>query len=156
MEDLVERMLQLASLEKRSSLDATESIDIRDLLEGINRDFQVEILKRELRIRIECQSGLRARAEPFLIRQALSNLLQNAITNFNHRGKGYQVAAGYNLMMMLAAEGLDEIGTTVMRSNSRMQRLMISRGWLMKPDDQDPDLIRGVLRLDTLKSRHVA
>lgn len=99
MEDLVERMLQLASLEKRSSLDATESIDMRDLLDGISRDFQVEILNRELTVRIECQSGIRVRAERFLLRQALSNLLQNAI-DFSPRGGEILIGCVVNERML--------------------------------------------------------
>ncbi len=85
MEDLVERMLQLASLEKRLSLDTTESIEMADLLNDIVQDFQVEILNRKLQVRVECEPEVRVRAEPFLIRQALSNLMQNAI-DFSPQG----------------------------------------------------------------------
>ena len=104
MEDLVERMLQLASLEKRSSLDTTESIEMRDLLEGISRDFQVEILNRELQVHIDCEPDIRIRAERFLIRQALSNLLQNAI-DFSPRGG--EIVIGCSL-----GEGMVEIAIT--------------------------------------------
>ena len=79
MEDLVERMLQLASLEKRKSLEDIESVDIRDLLENVKRDFQVEILNKGLNVGIDCEAGIIVEGERFLIRQALSNLLQNAI-----------------------------------------------------------------------------
>ena len=85
-----------------------------------------------------------------------TNLLQNAITDFNHRGKGYQVAAGHAVMTLLADEGLDEVGTTVMKSNTRMQRIMIARGWKMTPDAQNSDLIRGILRLDGMRTRRCA
>ena len=76
--------------------------------------------------------------------------LQNAITDHRFRGKGYQVAAGHALLVLLAGEGYSEVGTTVFKSNSRMQRVMIARGWEMSPDAHNPELIRGVLKLDTI------
>ena len=79
MEDLVERMLQLASLEKRRSLEAVETIDLPVLLENVRQDFQVEILNNGLQVEIECEAEIRFDGEHFLLRQALSNLLQNAI-----------------------------------------------------------------------------
>jgi two-component system sensor histidine kinase CreC len=79
LQDLVDRMLQLASLEKRRSLEDVEQIDLRDLLENVTRDFQVECLNRNLEISLECSTDARVRGERFLLRQAVSNLLQNAI-----------------------------------------------------------------------------
>lgn len=79
MEDLVERMLQLASLEKRSSLETIETIDLQAMLESVKCDFQVELMNRKLQISIDCDEGASLEVEPFLLRQALSNLLQNAI-----------------------------------------------------------------------------
>jgi two-component system sensor histidine kinase CreC len=79
MQDLVDRMLQLASLEKRRSLEDVEEIHLRDLLERVTQDFQVECLNRNLRITLECSTDATLRGERFLLRQAVSNLLQNAI-----------------------------------------------------------------------------
>ena len=79
-----------------------------------------------------------------------TGLLQNAVTDFNHRGKGYQVAAGFSVMKLLYDEGLREVKTTVLKSNSRMQRLMMARGWEIEDDEKNPDLLRGTLSLDAL------
>ena len=85
-----------------------------------------------------------------------TGLLQNAVTDFNHRGKGYQVGAGFAVMKLLYDEGLHEVKTTLLKSNSRMQRLMIARGWTIEDDDKNPDLLRGTLNLDTLFLQHRA
>lgn len=79
IENLVERMLQLSSLEKRSSPEAIETIDVLNLLQSVREDFQVEFMNRGLRVGIDAAPELTIEAEPFLLRQALSNLLQNAI-----------------------------------------------------------------------------
>ncbi len=80
----------------------------------------------------------------------VTGLLQNAITDFNHRGKGYQMGAGFAVMRLLYDEGLREVRTTLLKSNSRMQRLMIARGWKIEDDRNNPDLLRGTLDLDVL------
>ncbi len=85
MQDLVERLLQLASLEKRRSLEDVEDIDLCDLLGKIKQDFEVECLTRQLGISLDCDADAVVRGERFLLRQAVSNLLQNAI-DFSPRG----------------------------------------------------------------------
>lgn len=82
-----------------------------------------------------------------------TKLLQSTVTDFRHRGHGYQVSAGFELMMMLADEGNTEVRANVMISNTRIQRAMIARGWKMSPDAENPELIRGVLNLKELKAR---
>ncbi|MCP4768243.1 MAG: two-component system sensor histidine kinase CreC [Gammaproteobacteria bacterium] len=79
MEDLVERMLQLASLEKRRSLEDVEEIDICALLKTIEQEYQAEIIKKDIDLQLELKLEVMIRGEKFLIRQALANLLQNAI-----------------------------------------------------------------------------
>ena len=79
MQDLVDRMLQLASLEKRRSLEDVEEIDLRDLLQKVTEDFQVECQHRNLELSLECSTDATVRGERFLLRQAVSNLIQNAI-----------------------------------------------------------------------------
>lgn len=79
MEDLVERMLQLASLEKRRSLEDIEAIDLGELLSAIEQEFQTQFVKQEINCKLELQPGCIVPGEKFLLRQALANLLQNAI-----------------------------------------------------------------------------
>ncbi|MCP4389015.1 MAG: two-component system sensor histidine kinase CreC [Gammaproteobacteria bacterium] len=79
MQDLVERMLQLASLEKRRRLEEVEDIDLGELLEQVRQDYQVECLSRNLEIRFTRSDTVMVRGERFLLRQAVSNLVQNAV-----------------------------------------------------------------------------
>ena len=74
--------------------------------------------------------------------------LQNTVTDYRHRGKGCQVAAGRKLMKLLANEGYNEFHALILRTNTRIQRTMHAAGWDMEPDPDNPDLIRGTLRLD--------
>lgn len=76
-------------------------------------------------------------------------MLQNTITDYRHRGKGYQLAAGVKLRMLLANDGHTEFRAAVLRTNTRIQRTMKASGWEMEPDPDNPDLIRGTLRLDS-------
>ena len=75
----------MASLEKRRSLEDVEDIDLCDLLGKIKQDFQVECVGKELGIELGCETGIVVRGERFLLRQAVSNLLQNAI-DFSPQG----------------------------------------------------------------------
>jgi len=79
LEDIVERLLQLASLEKRVALEDVETIRLKDLVSGIVSDFQVEILKKNLTLKFDQVEAVEIRGERFLLRQAIANLLQNAI-----------------------------------------------------------------------------
>ena len=74
--------------------------------------------------------------------------LRNIVTDYHHRGKGYQLAAGHKLRKLLASEGYTEFHATMLRTNTRIQREMQAAGWKMEPDPDNPDLILGTLRLD--------
>lgn len=73
--------------------------------------------------------------------------LQYTVTEYRSRGKGYQLSAGDKLRKLLAKEGHMEFRATVLRTNTRIQRTMHAAGWDMEPDPDNPDLIRGTLRL---------
>lgn len=73
--------------------------------------------------------------------------LQNTITDFNHRGRGYQLRAGKLLREQLASEGFNEFHSNVLRANTRIRRAMEAGGWEMTEDPDNPDLIRCVLRM---------
>jgi len=75
-------------------------------------------------------------------------MLQNTVTDYRHRGKGYQLAAGRKLMKLLANEGYNEFHALVLRTNTRIQRTMQTAGWEMEPDPDNPNMIRAILRMD--------
>lgn len=76
---LIDRLLALAAVEKRSVLHDVEVIDLCDLMQlcGTEKDA---ILKNRLQsMNIECDKPFPVKAEAFLLRQAINNLLDNAI-----------------------------------------------------------------------------
>lgn len=79
LEDIVERLLQLASLEKRVALEDVETIALKALISEVSSDFQVEALKKSLTIKIDRVDDVEIPGERFLLRQAIANLLKNAI-----------------------------------------------------------------------------
>ena len=86
---LVERLLALATLENRDALREVEVVDllalVRDELAGkeaalASRDIAIELRDEE-------QGRLRVRAEALLLRQAISNLLDNAVEFCREQGQ---------------------------------------------------------------------
>jgi len=75
-------------------------------------------------------------------------MLQNTVTDYRHRGKGYQLAAGLKLMKLLASEGHTEFHALVLRTNTRIQRTMQAAGWELEPDPDNPNMIRGTRRMN--------
>lgn len=74
------------------------------------------------------------------------NRLQSTVTEYRHRGKGYQLAAGKKLMDLLYSEGHTEFHSIVLRSNTRIQRTMAVAGWKMEPDPKNPELLKCVIK----------
>lgn len=86
MQHLIDRLLSLASLENRRELDTVETISLQTLIEEQLASKQALIERKE--IKLECHTGqtpLHVRGEAFLLQQALSNLLDNAL-DFCPRG----------------------------------------------------------------------
>ena len=76
-------------------------------------------------------------------------MLQYTVTDYRHRGKGYQLAAGDKLVKLLAKEGYTKFHALVLRTNTRIQRTMQAAGWEMEPDPDKPHMIRGTRGVDT-------
>lgn len=92
LQDLVSRMLDLALVEKRQSLQDIETADLDGLVDEVVSIKAVEIKTRDLRISIDVPPALKVRGERFLLRQALLNLLDNAIA-FSHAGGEIHIKA---------------------------------------------------------------
>lgn len=76
---IVDRMLQLSALEARSGLKQRERIDLsRALAEAVEALAPIWHA-RKVEIRLEGQGAHEIEGEKFLVGQALSNLLQNAV-----------------------------------------------------------------------------
>ena len=79
MQGLVDRMLSRAALEKRKGLMHTEAIDMRELVNDVVDSLMPVARARHIEIRQTIPAETDICGEYFLLRQALANLLRNAI-----------------------------------------------------------------------------
>ena len=79
IQQLVDRLLELSSLENRSDLRGETEVDLGLLAQELLENAQPGIDAKKLEIRFSREDALRVVGEPFLLRLAVSNLLQNAI-----------------------------------------------------------------------------
>lgn len=79
LQQLIERLLNLAAVEQRQQLEECAAIPLRDLVDDVVRANDARIRQRDLQIDIDIDAALSVRGETFLVRQALSNLLDNAL-----------------------------------------------------------------------------
>ncbi|HET6719163.1 MAG TPA: two-component system sensor histidine kinase CreC, partial [Rhodocyclaceae bacterium] len=79
MQLIIERLLALARIEQLQIPEARREIQLRDLIAS-TVDSRADILAtRQLTVRIDADAGAEIQGDPFLLQQALANLLDNAI-----------------------------------------------------------------------------
>lgn len=76
---LVDRMLELSSIENMTSLKSTEIVSISELIQDITRQLSPLLEQKNLSLKTEISKELFITADSFLIRQAIVNLIQNSI-----------------------------------------------------------------------------
>lgn len=79
LHQVVEQLLGLAALEKRQGLEQPEVVDVTALLQQLCEDRQPLLQSKGLRFDCEFAAGVNLFGERFLLQQAVSNLLDNAI-----------------------------------------------------------------------------
>jgi two-component system sensor histidine kinase CreC len=79
MQQIVERLLGLAELEKRQSLETVEKVSLKAIVEKLARDKAPLLAHNAIAIDCRLDDDLIVAGERFPIRQAVSNLLDNAI-----------------------------------------------------------------------------
>jgi two-component system sensor histidine kinase CreC len=80
MEMLVDRMLHLSSLERRSGLEDAKPMDVAALAHGVMDSVAPLIAAKNLQVTADLDTELpTVVGESFLVRQAIMNLVQNAI-----------------------------------------------------------------------------
>ena len=79
MQQLIERLLHLAQVEQRQGLEERVRVPLEALLEALLGERAARIERAGLRIEIQLASELAVWGERFLLRQALANLLDNAL-----------------------------------------------------------------------------
>ena len=79
MQQLIERLLNLAQVEQRQGLEERVAVPLGALVDELLQAQTARIEGRQLRIEQTIAPGLSLTGEPFLLRQALGNLLENAL-----------------------------------------------------------------------------
>jgi two-component system sensor histidine kinase CreC len=89
MNDIVQRLLLLVSLEQREALERSEQISISSLLKDICERFSPQAQKQGIRLltHIAPNTPDTIKGDAFLIAQALANLIQNALHFTPHDGE---------------------------------------------------------------------
>ena len=79
LQQLIERLLNLALVEQRQGLEEHVAIDLHELAEGLLQGQAARIESIGLRVENLIAPGLSVTGERFLLQQALANLLDNAL-----------------------------------------------------------------------------
>lgn len=79
IKEIVERLLELSALENRKILPKIEKIPLHPLVTSILESKQPMISRKHLETVVRIQDDLMVAGDPFLLNQAISNLVQNAI-----------------------------------------------------------------------------
>jgi two-component system sensor histidine kinase CreC len=73
------QLLQLTALEKRRQLDEPSDFSINQTIEDVIESHRLNCEQRQLSVSFQVESDYTVTGDPFLIRQAIDNLLRNAI-----------------------------------------------------------------------------
>ncbi len=92
MTALIERLLQLASVENRHQLTQVKSVNVAKCVEELMPDFQSRITDKGLSVICDIPTDVTVIGEPTLIAGCISNLLDNAI-DFTHSNTTVRIIA---------------------------------------------------------------
>jgi two-component system sensor histidine kinase CreC len=79
IQEIVDRMMELTALETQRALERSELVALAPLLREVAASAQGAAAAREIRLHIAIDTEARVEGDPFLLRRAVSNLLDNAI-----------------------------------------------------------------------------
>jgi len=79
IEDLVDRMLALSSLESMNTLTRKENVRFNELVKRVIEELKANVSQKDIKLVKNLEDNIQISGDPFLIKQAISNLLQNAV-----------------------------------------------------------------------------
>lgn len=79
LQDMVQHMLDLAAMENRHELDSIKTRPLKEIILEICQTLEPVMKQKQLFVHFEFADGLCVHGEIFLLTQALSNLLDNAL-----------------------------------------------------------------------------
>ncbi len=91
IERLVERMLALSSLEKRDGLEEKKITSFGELVDGVLERMAPTLSKKKIALVRRPAPEIEIACDPFLLKQLISNLLQNAL-DFSAPGDEIEIA----------------------------------------------------------------
>ncbi len=91
IQEIVDRMMELTALETRRVLDRTEAVEVGELLEDVTASTLASATSRGVALTLDLGADVVAEGDPFLLRRAVSNLLDNAV---DFAPEGSTVAVG--------------------------------------------------------------
>ena len=86
IQDIVDRLLELASLENLKKLNKRESVSFGSLVRTVLESMRPMIAKKKLTVVNHVPDELMAGGDSFLLHRAVSNLVQNAVDFSPHHG----------------------------------------------------------------------
>jgi len=90
IQSIVDRLLQLSALESRKMLKNVETFDIVALISDVLDEFEPTAKTKQIHIKRMLPTAIKLQGERFLLRQAIVNLLQNAI-EFSHENDSIEL-----------------------------------------------------------------
>ena len=101
IQDIIDRMLELSSLENRKRLNSVENINLNSVIKTVLESKQPMLLKKNILIHLKSDGELIVNGDSFLLSQAISNLLQNAI-DFSPSNSQIRISSeNYNHMIII-------------------------------------------------------
>ncbi|MEO7241270.1 MAG: two-component system sensor histidine kinase CreC [Variovorax sp.] len=79
IQEIVDRMMELTALETRRVLERTERVALAPLLADVAASAEPAAARREVQVVVDIDAQATVEGDPFLLRRAVSNLLDNAI-----------------------------------------------------------------------------
>ena len=79
IQEIVDRMMELTALETRRVLQRTQPVALATLLDDVAAGAQAAASARDVRVTLDLRAQPTVEGDPFLLRRAVSNLLDNAI-----------------------------------------------------------------------------
>lgn len=105
IQNIIDRMLELSELENRNRLHQLKDINPGAMIRTVIESKQPMLLKKDIAVILKIDEELHATGDPFLLHQAVSNLVQNAI-DFSPSGSQVTVSANKD-GDMIAIEVID-------------------------------------------------
>ena len=100
LQDLVERLLLLAKLEKMDEDFELQAVDLKNLIQNLLAQRKGIIQQRQIEVQTSFSTASLIQAEPFWLGQALANLLDNAIS-FTPAGKTLTIALEHSVQQLV-------------------------------------------------------